>query len=122
MPGHRHLGDRAPYTAVINLVAITAHHWRTVRSKLRMNGITNPMAMLNLHELIDTTENMVLESYASKDPKKDERDREQFLDSLYKPTREAVAINGDGYKPIPAGFDDGGEDAFDNAMTSLGAE
>lgn len=122
MPGHHHLGDRAPYTAVVNLVFLTAHHWRIMRSRLRSEGIARPMETLTLHDLLDTTERVVLESFVTKDPKKDEHDREEFLDSLYKPTVESLKVNGDGYKPIPSGFDEGADDdAFDQAMIALGA-
>lgn len=90
---------------------------------MRSEGIANPMEHLTLHDLLDVTERVVLESFYDKDPKKAEHDREAFLDSLYKPTIEAAALNGDGYKPIPAGFLDGeDDDAFDRAMTVLGAE
>lgn len=81
------------------------------------------MAVLTLHDLLDATERVVLESFYDKDPKKAEHDRDAFLDALYKPTPEAMKINGDGYKPVPSGFLDGeDDDAFDSAMIALGAE
>lgn len=107
-------GTSRPYIAIINLASLTAHHWRTVRRKLMADGISNPMLDLpTVHMLLDATEQLVLESFVSNKPAKDKADRERFLDSLYRPTPEAIAISGDGYKPIPAGFDDGGEDEWD---------
>jgi hypothetical protein len=76
------------------------------------------MDLTSLHALLDVTESVILETFQSSDSKQDQRDRERFLDSLYRPTKAAQEINGDGYQPIPAGFDDGGEDAFDLAMKS----
>lgn len=80
------------------------------------------MSVLTLQELLDATENAVLESFYDKDPKKSEHDREQFIDALYRPTADAVKVNGDGYKPVPSGFGEGDDDdAFDQAMIALGA-
>ncbi len=81
------------------------------------------MKMSSLHALLDATEAVILENFQDpKNPTKAQQDRERFLDSLYKPTPEAVKINGDGYKPIPAGFENGGEDDFDWGVSCAGAE
>lgn len=87
-------------------------------------GIGDPMLTFpHLHALLDATENIIMSGfYDPKDPKKAERERDRFLDALYKPTPESVKVNGDGYKPVPAGFEDGGEETFDWAMISTGAE
>jgi len=74
------------------------------------------MALTSMHALLDVTESTILETFQSAKPDEDRRRRERFLDSLYRPTPAAQEINGDGYQPIPAGFDDGGEDAFDLAL------
>lgn len=74
------------------------------------------MDLTSMHALLDVTESTILESFQSRDADEDKRRREAFLDSLYRPTTAAQGINGDGYQPIPAGFDDGGEDAFDIAL------
>jgi hypothetical protein len=81
------------------------------------------MAVLGLHELLDTTERVVLESFQTKDPKKDEYDRDHFIDSLYRPSKEDLAVAGSGHKPKPIGFEEEDTaDAFDAAMLALGAE
>lgn len=78
------------------------------------------MQMSSLHALLDATEAIVIESYyVGKDPKKGDIERDRFYDALYKPTPKAIAAN-DGYKPPPAGFEDGGDDGWD--WSSGGAE
>lgn len=105
---------------MINLVAITATHWRDIRTAIRSEGIAQPMAVLNLHELLDCTETLVMRSFVSKNPKKDEADREQFQNSLYRPSLDVTTVTDSGYKPAPAGFDeDDTADAFDTALTTL---
>lgn len=80
------------------------------------------MKLSSLHALLDVTECLVLESFVTRDPKKDERDREMFIDSLYRPVPDLDELaDDDGFRPVPSGFDDGGEDAFDQAMRSVGA-
>lgn len=91
---------------MITLCAITAAHWRMVRHKLLLAGIADPMALGSMHALLDVAELMVLESMQTADPDQDRLRREQFLDKLYAPTKETIALNGAGYKPVPAEFMD----------------
>lgn len=82
------------------------------------------MKMSSLHALLDATEDTILQSfqYDPKQPNKAQMDRERFLDDLYRPEIQAVQLDGDGYKSIPDGFDDGGDDAWDWSSSGDGAE
>jgi hypothetical protein len=101
---------------------MTAHHWRTVRLKMLLAGIADPMKLPSMHILLDLVENLVLESFQSTKPEDDKRKREQFQDSLYRPVAQSFKELDEGYKPIPAGFDpEDTEDAFDAAITSFTA-
>lgn len=88
---------------------MTAHHWRTIRSRLIQAGIVDPMALPSMHALLDVTESMVLEAAENK------RGRERILDQLYSPSIAGARLNGSGYKPRPAGFSVAEQQAaFDN--------
>jgi hypothetical protein len=96
---------------------MTAQHWRTLRLKLIQSGVSNPMALPTAHILLDMTEALILESMVSDDPKEDQRQRDRFISTLYKP--EVVKREGlpDGWVEPPPGFDDdeANEAAFDAA-------
>lgn len=109
------MGHRPPYGAVINLALLTAHNWRAVRSHIIGLGIGDPLEMPSMHQILDITEKLVLESFVSSDHKKDQRDREHFIDTLYRPNLEEISTDG-GELAVPAGFEDGGEDSFSSFM------
>nr|WP_079869572.1 hypothetical protein [Mycobacteroides abscessus] len=71
--------------------------------------------MPSMHQILDITEKLVIESFVSSDHKKDQRDREQFIDSLYRPNLEEIKSTA-GELAAPAGFEDGGEDSFSSFM------
>jgi hypothetical protein len=108
------VGHRPPYIAVITLAVMTAHHWRTVRSKLLLAGIADPMGLRNMHMLLDTTESMILEAMSMSGDKDAAFKRSQFIDRLYSPANDVSNLNGDGYVAAPAGFEpENVEAAFD---------
>ncbi|WP_457066805.1 DUF7240 domain-containing protein [Mycobacteroides abscessus] len=82
-----------------------------MRSHIIGLGIGDPLEMSSMHQILDITEKLVIESFVSTDPKKDQRDREQFIDALYRPSLEEIK-SPSGELAAPAGFEDGGEDSF----------
>lgn len=93
---------------------MTAHHWRTLRLKLTLAGISQPMALPSMHVLLDNTESAILEAMHGDNPKDGETKRSMFIDRLYAPTPESMALNGSDYVPQPEGFEpDEVEAAFD---------
>ncbi|MBV9921907.1 MAG: hypothetical protein JOY78_13785 [Pseudonocardia sp.] len=114
-------GTSRPYSAVITLAVMSAFHWRTIRLKLQNNGILDPMALPSMHRILDATEAAILEAMVSSKPDEDRQQRQRFLDRLYAPTAETNDLNGDGYRPQPAGFEpDEVETAFDSLLTGSG--
>lgn len=108
------MGHCAPYLAVITLSVMTAHHWRTIRTKLLLAGVSDPMSLRSMHMLLDTTEAAILESMAASRDKDAEFQRSQFLDALYSPANDTLGLNGENYKGTPSGFaPDEVEAAFD---------
>lgn len=104
------MGHCAPYIAVITLAVMTAHHWRSVRTKLLLAGVADPMGLRNMHMLLDVVESMVLESLST-GGREAEFHRSQFLDQLYSPAND-VGLGGGA--AAPAGFaPDEVEAAFD---------
>lgn len=105
---------------------MAATHWRAIRTRLRADGIADPMRQLpHMHALIDEAEKVWLEVLHTGNEQKDRHDREQLLDRLYAPTADGAAdLNGDGYraKPAPpAGFDAAEVEAdFDAFARALG--
>lgn len=99
---------------------MTAHHWRALRLKLILAGVTDPMRLPSMHLLLDNTEAAVLESMAG--DKDSEARRSMFLNKLYAPTPEVRNINGDTYVAQPAGFEpdqvEADFDAFAKAVTA----
>lgn len=91
-----------------------------MRARFASNGIARPLEeFTTLHAMLDVVEAAVLESFSSgKDAKENERDRTNFLDKMYAPER-GTKLDGDGYKPAPAGFDEANmESAFDAFLAS----
>lgn len=112
-------GTARPYAAVVTLTVLLAHHWRSVRHKLLMAGLGHPMQLPTLHTLLDIAEDMAVSSATNKviaarsDP---DLEMDAAIDSLYftlyGPTRDNVALNGE--ETVPEGFDaDSVEDSFD---------
>ncbi|GAT16312.1 putative uncharacterized protein [Mycolicibacterium thermoresistibile] len=120
------MGHGAPYVAVISLALMAAYHWRTLRQRMRANGITDPMALPSMHAIIDETEALALEAAGAgtDDPDRARRERQELLDKLYAPAPEgAEDLNGEQYQPPPAGFEDPAEveASFDAFSRALGA-
>lgn len=100
-------GTARPYLAVMTLAFTAATHWRTLRTRMRGDGITNPMTMLaSMHDVIDEAEKLWLESIHTGDEAKDKHQQDQLFDRLYAPdSTEAKQVNAKGYKGVrPAGF------------------
>lgn len=114
-------GTARPYIAVINLVVITAYHWRSMRAKLAQTGIADPLrTMTSMHALLDYTEQITLESLAKSGEGKNayeqsKRAVDNFMFKLYAPDPN-MPTDPDGRVPVPAGFDEdameGNFDAF----------
>lgn len=85
---------------------MTAQYWRTIRLKVMQAGVGDPMKLPTMHVLLDLAESLIMESFQSDDPAEDKRDRQQFLDALYKPPVRKRSELPDGWRPPPPGFDD----------------
>lgn len=108
------MGHRPPYSAVITLSVLTAHHWRTLRNKMLMAGVSDPMQLSSMHVLLDTTEAAILEAMHGDNARDGEMKRSMFLDRLYAPSLAVNALNGDKYVAQPEGFEpDDVESSFD---------
>ncbi|SII08836.1 Uncharacterised protein [Mycobacteroides abscessus subsp. abscessus] len=108
------MGHGPPYLAVITLSVMAATHWRAIRTRMRGDGIADPMRQLpHMHALIDEAEKVWLEALHTGSEEKDKHEREQLLDRLYAPTTDgAETLNGDGYqakRTPPPGFEDPAE-------------
>ncbi|OMB79313.1 hypothetical protein A5743_14465 [Mycolicibacterium conceptionense] len=104
---------------------MAATHWRTLRTRMRGDGIADPMAVLpSMHDIADEAEKLWLESIHTGDDAKDKHAQGQLFDQLYAPdTAEAKQVNAKGYKGArPAGFEPGEVAAdFKEAARMLGA-
>lgn len=104
---------------------MAAHNWRAVRSKLRAAGVADPMALPSMHHVLDVIEELGVEAAAS-EGKTEAAIRSKiasFYDKLYAPDPTAVTINGDGWQPVPSGFeDDEVEASFDAFMSAVSAQ
>lgn len=105
------MGHGPPYVAVITLCVMAATHWRAIRTRMRADGIADPMRQLpHMHALVDEAEKVWLEVLHTGNETKDKHDRELLLDRLYGPSTEgASGLNGQDYQPKtapPAGFED----------------
>lgn len=105
-------GTARPYTAVVSLAVMCAYHWRTIRQKLLMAGVLDPMNLPSMHALLDVAEAMAVDAASNDD---DPRTAVNGVyRRLYSVTPDLVALNGEDYRPAPPGFDpDEVEDAFD---------
>lgn len=101
-------GTARPYAAVVSLSVMAAYHWRTIRHKLLLAGVLDPMAMRSMHAVLDIAESMAVESAAnSEEP---EREVAGLYRRLYGPHPDLGLDD----EPVPAGFDpDEVEDSFD---------
>src|SRR5699024_9224557 len=73
------LGTSRPFRAVVGLVASAAVNWRTLRARLALGGITDPLhAFPTLHTLLDVMETMLVEN-------SDEKQRNEVYTALYRP-------------------------------------
>jgi hypothetical protein len=79
------------------LASAAAHHWRSVRARLILAGIPDPLRQLpDIHAILDVVEVMLMEN-------QDKAQREKLLDGLYMPDLEDK----------PSGFEEEDtEDAF----------
>lgn len=119
------MGHGPPYVAVITLGVMAATHWRALRTRLRGDGITDPMRQLpHMHALIDEAEKLWLEALHTGNEAKDKHDRTELLDKLYAPDTDARERAGSRPKKVPpAGFEDPAqiEADFDAVARSLGS-
>jgi len=100
-------GTARPYLAVVTLAVMTAHHWRTIRTKLVQSGVADVMRLPTAHILLDTTEAAVLEAMSGE--RDSELQRKAFIDKLYSPLSDPGAPAGP-----PRGFTaEDTEDSFD---------
>jgi len=100
-------GTARPYLAVVTLAVMTAHHWRTIRTKLVQAGVADVMRLPTAHILLDTTEAAVLEAMSGE--RDSELQRKAFIDKLYSPLSDPGAPAGP-----PRGFTaEDTEDSFD---------
>lgn len=100
-------GTARPYVAVMTLAYAAGTHWRVLRTKMRGDGISNPMVTLpSMHDLLDEAETLWLESTHTGDATKDKHERDQLFDKLYAPdSLTAQQVNTKDYKGVrPAGF------------------
>lgn len=103
---------------------MAAHNWRTLRSRLQGNGIADIMALPSMHVVLDAMEQLGLES-AVHGARKEEEAKSKvgaFYNKLYAPDPTARIINGDGWQPKPAGFEEEEiEASFDAFMSAVNA-
>lgn len=118
-------GTARPFMAVMSLALVAATHWRALRTRIRSDGIANPMASLpSMHDLLDEAEKLWLESIHTGDSAKDKYEQNELFDKLYAPdSTTAQQVNAKGYKGArPAGFSPGEVAAdFKQAARMLGA-
>lgn len=118
-------GTARPYLAVASLSLTAATHWRLIRTRLRANGITNPMLLLSLHDVLDEAEKLWLESETTGKEEQDHHNRVALFDRLYgpEPTSTARKVNGRRYRAKiapPPGFSPAEVEAnFDSLSQSL---
>lgn len=105
-------GTARPHAAVVTLSLYTGHNWRTIRRKLTLAGISNPMTLPSLHALLDVTEDIVVEAlYASGQenegpPSEGERKVRRFYDAIYAPDLQDIDdLDEEEPHRVPAGFE-----------------
>lgn len=98
-------GTARPYVAVVSLAVMAAHHWRTIRHKLLMAGVADPMGLDSMHRILDAAESFAVESAAAGDDPR--RDVEGLYRRLYGPSPDELDPVPSGFKPeeVEASFD-----------------
>jgi hypothetical protein len=107
---------------------MAAHNWRTIRQRYADKGIADPMSLPSMHHVLDTAENLALESATAGAKTKMEAERgvSSVYTRLYRPdlTEEISAINGSDeelLRPPPGFEDDEVEASFDAFVASASA-
>lgn len=100
---------------------MAAHHWRPLRTKMLLAGITDPMLLPSMHILLDLTESALCESLsASGTDARDSKEKvAEFMDRLYEPEIDPM-LKAKGYKATPSGFSDEEMDAVFERASGLG--
>lgn len=113
-------GTARPYIAVMSLALVAATHWRVLRTRMRSDGIPNPMAALaSMHDVLDEAEKLWLESIHTGNEDQDKQAQSKLFDRLYAPEPGAAV---DVKKVRPAGFSPEEVSAdFRAAFRALGA-
>ncbi|WP_254427430.1 DUF7240 domain-containing protein [Mycolicibacterium fortuitum] len=113
-------GTARPYIAVMSLALVSATHWRVLRTRMRADGIPNPMAALtSMHDVLDEAEKLWLESIHTGNEDQDKQAQGKLFDQLYAP-EPGTAVNTK--KVRPAGFSPEEVSAsFRAAFRALGA-
>ena len=102
---------------------MTAHNWRTIRSKYADKGIADVMRQVpTMHAVLDVMEQVGLESAVAtcKTTAEAKSEATRYFDKLYKPDIRAARVNGDGYLPPPPGFSDEEMEASFDAFLASG--
>jgi len=106
---------------------MAAHNWRTLRVRFADKGIGDVMALPSMHVVLDMMEQVGLESAVHGATKEAEAKSKinSFYNRLYAPDPTAKIINGDGWQPTPAGFEEheieASFDAFMSAVNGKGS-
>lgn len=113
-------GTARPYIAVMSLALVSATHWRVLRTRMRSDGIANPMAALSsMHDVLDEAEKLWLESIHTGNEDQDKQAQGKLFDQLYAPEPGTTV---DAKKVRPAGFSPEEVSAdFRAAFRALGA-
>lgn len=60
------IGTARPYRAVASLAHAAVHNWRSIRARLILSGIADPLTMLpDMHAILDVTEALITENMES---------------------------------------------------------
>ena len=90
-------GTARPHTAVCALALQTAYMWRSVRLTLLNAGIPDPMALSNMHLVLDVTEKLMVEAMS-------EEQLTRFFDRLYGPPPQPISVSRGRKLVPPLGF------------------
>lgn len=84
-----------PFHVDVSLSATAVAHWPSIRGRLVMSGVTDPLRGLpNVYALLDVVETMILEGM------RDEQERERYWVRAYAPPPGSIAA-----KRTPKGWD-----------------
>lgn len=98
-----------PMSAVAALSNVTVRSWGTVRGRMVMAGIADPMRSLpSLAALLDTVDVMIREGHA------DEKATKKYEREVYRPRAKSGSIE------KPAGFEDDDMEAQKSMLDALG--